>query len=100
MENKGSYTEKQKSYIYKYREANKDKINESLRKRYENDENFRENCKERNRIYYQQNKEKILNNEERKARMREYAKRRYWEKKAQQEAVIEQAQEARNFIEE
>ena len=84
QENKNSYTERQKSYIYKYREINKDKINAKLRERYANNKEFRENIMKRNKEYYNKNKLNILSNEKRKIRMRLYAKIKYYERKVQE----------------
>ena len=44
IENKGSYTEKQKQYIMTWRKKNREKFNEV--------------CRKANAVYYQKNKEK------------------------------------------
>lgn len=80
-ETQTSYTEKQKTYIYKYRESNKDKINTKLRERYANNSKFRERTIQRNKEYYKKNKNAILKNEKRKLRMRLYARIKYYERR-------------------
>lgn len=58
----GKYTEKQKASIYKYREMNRDKINEQAKKYYQNSKLNDEQTEKRReyaRRYYQLKKERL-----------------------------------------
>lgn len=57
----GTYTDKQKIAIYKYREANRDKINEQAKKDYQNTKTKPEQIEKRRayaKAYYQRKKER------------------------------------------
>lgn len=57
VQKKFKYNESAKKSIYKYIEKNKDKLNESLKERYQNDEEYRNKIREKRRIGYIKRKE-------------------------------------------
>ena len=68
IENKGSYTEKQKQYIMTWRKKNREKFNEV--------------CRKANAVYYQKNKEK----------KNQADRERYQKRKASQQLSLERQQ--------